>query len=199
MSAVEIDGIEYGLQSDGTAEVRSKDYSKYSGDIIIPSEIEYSGKHYSVTSIGKSAFEGCVGLISVSIPNSVISIGERAFYDCWVYEIGIGLTSVKIGNSVTSIGKEAFWYCGNLTKAEFASVEAMLKIKYEDAYANPLTYAHNLWIGGEEVKELYIPDSVTAIGSYAFSGVSNVTSVSIPNSVTTIGSYAFSDCSGLTS
>ncbi len=64
----------------------------------------------SVTSIGKGAFCDCSGLTSVTIPNSVTSIGDDAFYRC------SGLTSVTIPNSVTSIGKYAFALCSNLTE-----------------------------------------------------------------------------------
>ncbi len=63
----------------------------------------------SVTSIGDRAFEGCSGLTSVTIGNSVTSIGKYAFTDC------SGLTSVTIGNSVTSIGDYAFTDCSGLT------------------------------------------------------------------------------------
>ena len=63
----------------------------------------------SVTSIGNMAFYYCRGLTSISIPNSVTSIGEHAFEYCY------GLTSVTIGNSVTSIGADAFWSCDGLT------------------------------------------------------------------------------------
>ena len=100
---VEVDGIAYTLNSDGTAEVVSKS-PEYSGDIIIPSEIEYTGKHYSVTSIGNGAFSGC-RLSSVDIPNSVTTIGSDAFLECK------GLQTVIIPESVTSIGDRAF-YCG---------------------------------------------------------------------------------------
>ncbi|MBQ9592126.1 MAG: leucine-rich repeat domain-containing protein, partial [Paludibacteraceae bacterium] len=63
----------------------------------------------SVTSIGEEAFYECTGLISVTIPNSVTSIGGLAFYGC------SGLTSVTIPNSVTSIGDYAFDGCTGLT------------------------------------------------------------------------------------
>ena len=63
----------------------------------------------SVTSIGEGVFYNCSGLTSVTIPNSVTSIGDEAFLDC------IGLTSVTIPNSVTSIGAYAFKDCTGLT------------------------------------------------------------------------------------
>ncbi len=103
---VEVDGIAYTLNSDGTAEVISKS-PQYSGDIIIPSGIEYSGKHYSVTSIGNGAFSGC-RLSSVDIPNSVTTIGSDAFLECNY------LQTVIIPESVTSIGDRAFYYHNTL-------------------------------------------------------------------------------------
>ena len=110
----------------------------------------------SVTSIGYRAFEACTNLTSVMIPNSVTSIGDEAFEDC------SNLTSVTIGNSVKSIGEGAFTWCDSLTSVT-------------------------------------IPDSVTSIGKEAFRGCSSLTSVTIPNSVTSIGKEAFRACSSLTS
>ena len=109
----------------------------------------------SVTSIGEHAFENCSDLTSVTIPNSVTSIGGSAFWCCR------GLTSVTIGNSVTSIGEDAFYNCSGLTSVT-------------------------------------IGNSVTSIGGGAFEDCSGLTSVTIPNSVTSIGVRAFYDCSGLT-
>ena len=102
----------------------------------------------SVTSIGVKAFEYCCGLTYVTIPNSVTSIGEEAFRGC------SGLTSVTISNSVTSIGRGAFYYCYRLTS-------------------------------------VIIPNSVTSIGGSAFYNCSGLTSVTIGSGVTSIGSEAF--------
>lgn len=74
------------------------------GDLIIPSNVEYNGITYTVTTIGFSAF-GQSSVTSVIIPNSVTSIGAAAFYCCR------NLTSITIPNSVTSIGAEAFTCC----------------------------------------------------------------------------------------
>ncbi len=149
----------------------------------------------SVTSIGDEAFSSCEMLTSVTIPESATSIGRYAFYSCY------HLTSVSIPASVTSIGKSAFEncfvICSGPTKAVFASIESLCKIKFEGATANPLYHAHNLWIGGEEVKNLIIPNSLTSIGPTVFARCKNLTSVAIPASVTSIGDNAFSDCENL--
>ena len=108
----------------------------------------------SVTTIGEYAFSNCESLTSVTIPDSVTTIGEWAYYYCE------SLTSVTIGSSVTAIGDSAFLCCSKLTSVT-------------------------------------IPDSVTTIGGGAFKSCTSLTSVTIPDSVTTIGDSAFGECSSL--
>ena len=188
---VEIDGINYELVSKlKQATVIKKSSGKYSGKVVIPESVEHDGTAYSVTSIGEEAFFVCYGLTSVTIGNSVTSIGEHAFYNC------SGLTSVTIGNSVTSIGSGAFSLCSGLTSVHISDIAAWCNIDFGD---NPLYYAHHLYLNGEEVKDLVIPNSVTSIESWAFRNCSGLTSVTIPNSVESIGGAAFHGCSGLTS
>ena len=146
-----------------------------------------------VTSIGDSAFQFCSGLTSVTIGNSVTSIGHNAFWQC------TGLTNVTIGNSVTSIGMEAFYNCSGLTSVHIFDIAKWCEISFENCNANPLGHTQNLYVNGVLVKDLIIPDGVTSIGDWAFSGCSNLTSVVIPDSVTSIGDWAFSNCTSLTS
>ena len=73
MQAIEIDGINYELNSE-TKQATVMVGGKYSGEIVIPESVEHEGTAYSVTSIGNGAFQYCTGLTSVTIPNSVTSI-----------------------------------------------------------------------------------------------------------------------------
>ena len=108
---VQIDGIYYNLnQETKQAEVTYKSYDSYSGIIVIPSSVRYNGYVYSVTSIGEKAFYRCIRLTSVTVPNSVISIGSHSFAEC-----STALKSVTIGNSVNSIGRWAFYDCKGIT------------------------------------------------------------------------------------
>ena len=162
---------------------------KYAGDLKTPSSL--SG--YPVTAINSSAFYGCTGLTSVTMPEGVTSIGSYAFYGC------SGLTSVTIPEGVTSIGSDAFEDCSGLMRVNITDLEKWCGISFGSAYANPLYYAHHLYLKGEEVTDLVIPVGVTSIAYSAFYGCSGLTSVTIPEGVTSIGDKAFYNCSGLTS
>ena len=142
----------------------------------------------SVTSIGVAAFWGC-GLTSLTIPNSVISIGDYAFSSC------IHLTSVTIPNSVTSIGLNPFTSCDSLTSITVDNGNTVYDSR-NNCNAIIETASNTLIAGCQNT---VIPNSVTSIGSEAFSGCYGLTSLTIPNSVTSIGSEAFSRCYGLTS
>ena len=145
-----------------------------------------------VTKIGSDEFDGCSRLTNVVIGNGVTSIGERGFFYC------SSLTSITIPDSVTSIGNCAFSGCSSLTSVHISDIAKWCAISFDYFDANPLMDAHNLYVNGVLVKDLIIPDSVTSIGDYAFSGCTELSSVIIPDSVTSIGRGAFV-CCGLTS
>ena len=173
----EANGIYYNILSaqDKTVEVTYKEYSNatyksdYSGDMVIPEQAQYNEELYSVTSIGLYAFVGCDGLTSVTIPKSV--------------------TSIAYG----------FFGCSSLASVNISDLSAWCRIDFQTRDSNPLCYGHNLYLNGALVTDLVIPEDVSEIKSYAFSGGSCITSVTIPESVTSIGGGAFEGCSSLAS
>lgn len=125
------------------------------------------------------------------IPDGVTAISNYAFYGC-------SMTSVTIPGSVKEIWPQAFAECTNLTSVHIHDIAAWCGIKFIDNTANPLLYAHNLYLNGKKVTDLVIPNGVTSIERYAFYGLNDVTSVKLPASLTKIGNNAFSCCNGLT-
>ena len=165
----------------------------------------------TVTTIGSHAFSNCTSLTSVTIPNSVTTIEDDAFYNyeslaiiCnnFKYDVYINkgikyavitkyngveqkieIPSLINGITVTTIGSYAFGWCTSLR-----SVTIPNSVTTIESYA---------FSNCENLSFITIPNSVTTIGENAFSYCKNLSFITIPNSVTTIGSYAFSDCASL--
>ena len=133
----------------------------------------------SVKSIGDEAFCGCRSLQSVTIPNSVTSIGDGAFSACE------SLQSVTIPNSVKSIGDDAFRWCKSL---QSVTIPNSVKSIGDGAFS-----------ACESLQSVTIPNSVTSIGDEAFYLCKSLQSITIPNSVTSIGDGTFRDCESLQS
>jgi BspA type Leucine rich repeat region (6 copies)/Bacterial Ig domain len=150
-------------------------YTGPGGEVIIPSTINGC----PVTSIGDDAFEGSslhsvTISSSVTIPDSVTSIGSYAFGFC------NGLLSVTIGNGVTSIGSNAFVCCTSLGSVTIGNSVTSIGPHAFDTC--------------ESLTSITIGTNVTSIGNYAFAGCSRLWSTTIPNSVTNIGDWAFYLC-----
>lgn len=256
----EVGGIAYQTTSSTQVSVKNKS-PKYEGAVDIPESVTYNSINYDVTSIKDEAFKDCYYLTSVTIPNSVTSIGASAFYVCSgltsviipnsVTTIGLTafygcyrLSSISIPNSITSVGMDAFYntnwynnqpdgliYVGKVLHKYKGNMPANTNITIIDGTISismiALRNIHGL-------TSIFIPNSVTNIGAYAFSGCTGLSAItvesenpnysskdgvlfnklqsiiysysnaksptySIPNTVTAIGGYAFYNCTNLTS
>lgn len=175
------------------------------GDLVIPEQVQ----GYTVVGLYEShvwdywynkndktsgTFQGCTGLTSVVIPNTVQSIQQSAFAGC------SSLVSITIPESIPYIESgSTFSGCTSLNSVLYkGSIAQWCGFTFSDKSRNPLYHAHNLYVDNTLITDLVIPDGVTSVGNYAFSGCF-MTSITIPNSVNAIGKGSFSDCTGLTS
>lgn len=132
----------------------------------------------SLTVIPRNTFVWCEALETITIPESVTTIGEYAFRDS-------GLKSIYIPDTVTEIFEDAFWHCEKLENVRLSS---SLK-----------TLPGSIFVSCKSLKTVSLPNGITEIGHMAFSGCKALSSLVIPNSVTKIGDMAFQECESLTS
>ena len=137
--------------------------------VVIPSKIN----GVTVETIGHGAFEKSA-VTSVTIPDSVTAILDRAFANCFQ------LTNISIPNSVTSIGFSAFEHCTSLKSITLpSSLNSISEALFSDC---------------SQLTTIHIPDSVLSIQDYAFGNCIRLETIHIPVSVTSIGNLAFASC-----
>lgn len=144
--------------------------------------LNYCGSTYvslpnSIVTIGDGAFRNCRKLTSVVIPNSVVTIGSSAFSDCH------GLISVNIPNSITTLEGYVFDGCINMTSISIPNSVASI--------------SYSAFRGCHSLTSVSVPNSVTVIGGDAFAWSRGLTSITIPNSVVEIDNTAFEGCNNL--
>ena len=200
-----IDGVYYCVYYNNTATVTYREYEiptdSYTGDIIIPETIHYQGKEYIVTGIDHHAFYKCESLVSVLLPQTVKEIGDHAFNGCLklktinipngvtcirncTFESCSSLLSLSLPHSVIDIQDGAFFGCHNLETIDMPGVISINNLAFSNC--------KNLSI-------LSLPNCLENISSNAFGNCENLKSVTIPSSVSHIGYSPFSGCIGLMS
>lgn len=175
--------------------------------ITIPSRVSHEGKTYDVVAIADNGFENMTTLTSITLPNSIKTIGDYAF-------AGGGLTSITIPKNVTEIGSMAFASCplsstsvasGNSVYTEYSygiykGTELVVgsSYLYQSIMAGTTTIGEGAYYGRATLPKITIPSSVKYINENAFYGCTSLETITIPSSVTRIDKNAFSG-SGLTS
>ena len=182
----------FDISGSNATNLRPTDRDAINGSVVIPAKVYYNWTEYAVTNIASSAFASCTGLYNVVISEGVTEISSGAFYGCPF------MGTITIPSSVSRIGYDAFYCNYALTKVIISDIAAWCNINFDDN-ANPLCYAHHLYINeNTEITNLTIPSGVTSIGDYAFHDCTGLTNVNIPSSVTNIGTEAFYGCTNLT-
>ncbi len=151
----------------------------YSGHVEIPAEVFHGGKVYPVVGIYGEAFSNCSNLTSISIPNSVTTIGTEAFFRC------TSLKSIVLPNSVTEINVGAFKYCWSLETVVLP--EGLKEV------------TNLVFLGCSSLASINIPASVKEIDDFAFWRCTGLKSISLPDGLEDIGQGTFQECSSLTS
>jgi hypothetical protein len=173
----EVDGIYYNRLSVDEFEV-TYGINKYTGDVVIPTTVEYKEKQFKVVQIGSNAFKDCTSLTSVIIPQGITSLPDNIFSGCTC------LTNVSIPKSVNTIGVKAFYNC-----------QSLVAVEIPDAVT---TISDYLFYGCSKLASVTLPQGTTSIGEYAFSDCSSLGSLTLPTQIASIAQYTFQNCTGLT-
>ena len=146
----------------------------------------------SVTYLGPYAFRNCSALTAISIPDGVKQIYNYTFQGCTALE------TVHIGSGLTKIDLLAFNRASAITRVEIEDLAAWCNVTIASTVeSSPLEQGAALYLNGELVTDLVIPDGVTSVSAKTFEGCTSLKSVTIPDSVTAIGKSAFDSCPNL--
>jgi len=215
MPSLFIDKLKYSINSDGTTVCVARQNRFVSGFVVIPPVITYKEKEYTVSSIAISAFDGCQDLTSITLPSTVLSIGDWAFSGCIsllqivvdedhpvftvmngalfdkevktliAYPAGRDGKTYTIPDTVTTVGVAAFDSCDNIASVLFPE--------------GVTTIGNHAFGGCYRLYSIVLPSTLVSIDKYAFYHCSSLRSVVIPSGVSLVDNYSFRECENLTS
>ena len=193
------------------------DFVLYVGNHLIKVDSKATGA-FSIKpgtkTIADEAFKDCKNITSVTVPSGLVGVGWFAFSGCssistlWfpdslkrveagAFQSCENLKTIRFGNGIKKLGRALFYNTNNLENVYIDGLENWYNIELEDSSSNPMAYAKNLYIDGQKLTELTIPEGITEIPQYAFCGNDDIVILKIPDTVTSIGMSAFSGCSSL--
>ncbi len=140
----------------------------------------------SVGGIGVQSFAFCSALEELVLPEGLLTVGSKAFYNC------IALNDVTVPSTLTSIGATAFGTCENLATARIKSISSWCNVSLGSADASPVAWATSVYVNGHPIgEELTIPDGIEEIKGFTFYSLDGVKNIYLPESVKAIGNSAF--------
>lgn len=182
---VTADGFEFEVLSDLTAKIVG--YTGTETELILPA---FVNETTPVTAIESGAFKDKTAIVSVSLSDSIVSVGDRAFEGCEA------LVSVELGKSLTTLGSEAFLGCDGLVAITVAAGNNSFS-SYNGVLFSRDGKTLILYPQGDSRNSYSVPNNVTKIGDGAFAHSVNLTLVMLPSSLKEVGSRAFLGCESL--
>lgn len=135
--------------------------------------------------ISTNAFKNCSTLVTVRLPHNLLAIRQSAFENC------SAMASIAIPDAVTTIESNAFNGCTSLEFVHISNLMSWCNISFADQTSNPLFIAKKLYLNGELLTEVSIPDGITEVRDYTFNGYTMMTTLTLSEGVVKIGKYAF--------
>ena len=151
-------------------------------ELTIPSDVSV---------ISAFAFSNCRSLQRLYLPETLKEVGYESFIGC------SNLIEVTVSKNVSKFGNSAFGACDKLQALHISDLEAWCKSMFVNYISNPLYCAHHIYLNGEEITDLKIPESISSISDYAFIGGQYIKSVDMHDRIEKIGDGTFMLCSGI--
>ena len=165
-------------------------------------ELQFVNLPEGIGVIPYQAFARCSSLNGITLPQTVEKIEYAAFLKCSALE------EINIPAAVKKIETGAFVDCEALNAVHITDIDAWCHIVFEIPYglhphfyegASPLHYAKNLYLNGELVKEVTVPEDITDLSDHAFAGCTSLEKITLPQGLVVIGEGAFMGCTSLKS
>lgn len=201
VKAFEAGDLYYNILSEAPlqCEVTFPETGVYSGNIEVPSIVEFEGVEYTVTGIGHYAFAGSETLANIVLPPTIKAVGRNAFQNC------TGLTEMKLPETVSEIGQQTFYGCASLKTFSGMGVEVIGTSAFSGC-----TNLVNVEVRNEKLTrigenafknckslELFVIPGPIELGEGIFTGCNSLRTINLGHELDEIPDYTFNGCLAL--